>query len=142
MLFNQNFTVEEYVEERLRQWAKWCRASAEDKRLAYPDQAVIYRMMKEDYFIPKKRYKNGKKPIEPHPYAEEVEALINRMACESLTYQKSAMVLREYYVKPSKKGDKPKVLGLTPSQFRDLLITGKSWLIARLSIKFDALYYP
>ena len=141
MLFDQYFTVEDYLEERLQQWAKWCNSKNEDEKLNYPRQAVIYRMLKEGYFIPKKRYKNGRKPMEPHLYAEEVENLINRMARESLTYQKSAMVIREYYIVKSKKGSKPKVLGLTPSQFRDLFITGKSWLIARLSIKFDSLYH-
>jgi len=140
MLFNESFTVEDYVEERLQQWAKWCKAKISDQKLDYPSQTIIYRMMKEGYFIPKKRHKNGIKPMEPNIAAEEVEILINRMAKESLTYQKSAMVIRAHYLHAGKKGGKPKAVGVKATTFRELLIIGRSWLTARLSMKIDLLY--
>src|SRR5690348_15469883 len=89
--YSKLMSIDEYVESRLKRWAKWV-LSKDNPGLNYSKKSLIYRMMHEAYVSLRH---HDSKSLPADPLADEVENIINTMFKESLTFQKCAIALRE-----------------------------------------------
>ncbi len=113
--YSKQMNIEQYVESRLKRWAKWF-SSKDNHGLNYQSKSLIYRMAHEAYVSIKN---NTSSPLPVNILAEEIESIINEMFHENLTFQRCAIALREEYLNKKKyQRERATAVGMSVTQFK------------------------
>lgn len=113
--YSKKMSIEEYVQSRLKRWARWF-TSKDDPKLDYNEKSLIYRMIHEAYVSLKD---NSSRQLPSNLLAEEIESIIHEMFHESLTFQRCAIALREEYLSKKKyQSDRAMAVGMSVTQFK------------------------
>lgn len=116
-----------YIDERLNQWAAWCRQKVR-LGIGYPPCSIEYRMMTEGC-IPRSEYL-GLRPMPTNELAEEMEAY---MAELSKQYKDAAEAIRKHYYENGNSRQKGNAMKISKGQFDKLVLFAKAWLLGRMT---------
>lgn len=118
---NQNYIIDDYIEMRLEEWAKWF--SRNDYRhLGYPSESLEFRHLNNGGVI----HKNyGSKASFCNVDAEEVEKIIVLM---KQVEPKAAAALCQEYLDWRCQSSKAKAIGVSLAQYKVNLALARQWL--------------
>lgn len=111
----------DYINDRLCEWADWAK-SGWRLGIGYPPCSLEYRLMTEGHV---NREYQGLTPTPEHADAEEMEALICKMAAQ---HPRMAEVIRIHYLDRDSIPHKARRVGLSHTKFKGYLSMGRWWL--------------
>lgn len=120
--------VDDYVNLRLIDWAKWYN-QANKIRLGYPTRSIEWKILHEGIVHQRQR---GPELVETNPAAEEIEEMLMLMAKQD---NLMAAVIRKEYTLDKGQREKAELLKISPSYYCMMLKQGMKWLAGGLTAK-------
>jgi hypothetical protein len=129
MPYNSKLSIDDYIEQRLIEWAEWFGQKTLDG-LGYPTNSSINMFLQGS--IVKKNKRKAAIPLPSHVEAEEIEAYICEMHAQNPLM---ASAIRLHYLDHLSMRTNAKTLGLSHTYIKIYIRMGKQWLAGRISSK-------
>jgi hypothetical protein len=128
MPYNSKLSMDDYIEQRLIEWAEWFGQNTHDV-LGYPRNSSINMFLQGS--IVKKNKRKAAIPLPSHIEAEEMETYINEMHKQNVIM---ASAIRLHYLDHLSMRKNAKKLGLSHTYFKLYIQMGKQWLAGKLTL--------